>query len=66
MIVCAGVSALQPLLTIAGLERAGNAFVPTQASVEDIQRVVDAAGKATSSNFFGPLIAATTLVSGRT
>jgi NAD(P)-dependent dehydrogenase (short-subunit alcohol dehydrogenase family) len=62
MLVVAGVSALQPLLAIAGLERAGKAFVPPQAGVEDVARVVDVAAKATAGNFVGPLVAAVTMV----
>jgi hypothetical protein len=64
MLVIAGVSALQPLMSIAGVERVGaKAFVPPQAGTEDIIRVVEVALKATAGNFIGPLIAAVTMVS---
>lgn len=55
--VCAGVSALQPLM---GLADAGG---PGQdASAAGIQTAVDIAGRATSGNFNGPLVAALTFV----
>ncbi|KAJ6605382.1 hypothetical protein DFH09DRAFT_1017932 [Mycena vulgaris] len=55
MIVAAGVSALRPLLEIAG-EQSGNA------EPEGIQRVVDVAALATRGNYVGPLVAAVTFI----
>lgn len=57
--VCAGVSALQPLL---GLTDAGEQDAHADASAAGIQRAVDIAGRATSGNFNGPLVAALTFV----
>ncbi|KAF9440899.1 NAD(P)-binding protein, partial [Macrolepiota fuliginosa MF-IS2] len=67
LIVAAGVSALRPLLDIAGLESARvqgqpEEFSPPQADREAIQRVVDVTTAATKGNYFGPLIAAVTFI----
>ena len=62
VVVCAGVSALRPLMEVAGLERSGQSFTPSQASVEGIQHAVDVARQAVNVNYFGPLVSAVTLV----
>lgn len=55
--VCAGVSALQPLLNLTGTTEAGQ-----DASQDGIQSAVDIAGRAIRGNFNGPLVAALTFV----
>ncbi|KAG6816571.1 hypothetical protein H0H87_004931 [Tephrocybe sp. NHM501043] len=64
VIVAAGVSALQPLMTVAGVEAyaGGTSFTPSQASVEGIQRAVDVSIAATRGNYIGPLVAAITFI----
>jgi hypothetical protein len=52
------VSALQPLMAVAGIEDEG----PTQASIAGIQHTVGVAAAATEGNFVGPLIVAVTFV----
>ena len=61
VVVTAGVSALQPLMAIAGVD-SETTFVG-QANKEGIQRVVDVATAATLGNYVGPLISAVTFVS---
>lgn len=66
IIVSAGVSALQPLLTLAGVEPGpgssdgGSVSVP---GVEGVERAKRIAGAAVEGNFVGPLVAAVTFVS---
>ncbi|KAJ7473954.1 hypothetical protein FB451DRAFT_1558246 [Mycena latifolia] len=55
MIVAAGVSALRPLMEVAGAQ-SGNV------GPEGIQRVVDVVGLATRGNYVGPLVAAVTFI----
>lgn len=55
--VCAGVSALQPLMNLTGTGGAGR-----DASEDGIQSAVDMAGRAMNGNFNGPLVAALTFV----
>lgn len=67
LVVAAGVSALKPLLEVAGLESikiSGQTeeFEPPQADREAIQRVVDVSTAATKGNYIGPLIAAVTFI----
>ena len=62
LIVTAGVSALQPLMAVAGVETEGPDSTLGQASAEGIQYTVDVATKATAGNYFGPLVAAVTFV----
>ncbi|KZT73080.1 NAD(P)-binding protein [Daedalea quercina L-15889] len=62
LIVCAGVSALRPLMEVAGLEREGRSFTPPQASAEGIKHTVDIANRAIAVNYFGPLVSAVTLL----
>lgn len=68
LIVAAGVSALRPVLEIAGLESIKvrgepEDFDPPQADAEAIRRVVDVNTAAMKANCVGPLIAAVTFVS---
>lgn len=55
--MCAGVSALRPLLEVAGITAAGE-----EAGVEDVQRTIDVANAALRSNFTGPLVSAVSFV----
>ncbi|KAI0344003.1 NAD(P)-binding protein [Trametopsis cervina] len=57
MIVCAGVSALRPLLEIAGVT--DNA---KQASADDVQRTIDVSNAAIRGNYTGPLVSAVTFI----
>lgn len=61
MHVCAGVSALQPLLSLTGASVTDR---PHDASRAGIQTAVDIAGRAVQGNFNGPLVAALTFVRG--
>ncbi|KAJ7228103.1 hypothetical protein C8J57DRAFT_1387875 [Mycena rebaudengoi] len=63
VIVAAGVSALRPLMEVAGVEpsKDNKAAVP-DATVEGIQRAVDVASLATRGNYVGPLVAAITFI----
>ncbi|KAI1797318.1 NAD(P)-binding protein [Ganoderma leucocontextum] len=62
LVVCAGVSALRPLLEIAGLERKDGKFSPPQCSAEGVQRTVDVANAAIRGNYIGPLVCAVTFI----
>ncbi|KAJ3493472.1 hypothetical protein NLJ89_g11011 [Agrocybe chaxingu] len=62
LVVAAGVSALQPLMAVAGVEPHPRSPNLPQATKEDIQRTVDVAAAATRGNFVGPLVAAVTFV----
>ncbi|GLB36820.1 putative oxidation-reduction process [Lyophyllum shimeji] len=64
VIVAAGVSALQPLMAVAGLEAhsKGSKFVPPKATKTGIQRAVDVSVAATRGNYVGPLVAAITFI----
>ncbi|KAG5649491.1 hypothetical protein H0H81_003486 [Sphagnurus paluster] len=64
VIVAAGVSALQPLLAVAGLEASANGskFTPSQATTKGIQNAVDVSAAATRGNYVGPLVAAVTFI----
>lgn len=55
--VCAGVSALQPVMALTGAEGREDA------AAEGIQDAVDVTGKAVQGNLFGPMVAALTFVS---
>jgi hypothetical protein len=57
LVVAAGVSALQPLMTIAGVDTSVG-----HATKEGIQHVADVAAAATQGNYVGPLISAVTFV----
>lgn len=63
LVVCAGVSALRPLLELAGLERKDERLSPLQASAEGVQHTVDVANAAIRGNYIGPLVCAVTFVS---
>jgi len=67
VIVAAGVSALKPLMGVAGLESTRvrgqqEEFNPPQADAMAIQNVVDVTAAATKGNYEGPLIAAVTFI----
>ncbi|TFY54112.1 hypothetical protein EVJ58_g9049 [Rhodofomes roseus] len=62
VVVCAGVSALRPLMEVAGLERDGRSFTPSQATAEGLKHTVDVARKAVNVNYLGPLVSAVALV----
>ncbi|KAL4069152.1 hypothetical protein V8B97DRAFT_1963722 [Scleroderma yunnanense] len=62
LIVTAGVSALQPLMTVAGVEMSTPDIVGSQASPEGIQHAVNAATAAVNGNYIGPYIAAVTFI----
>ena len=62
LVVAAGVSALQPLMTIAGVDTGRENTSVEQATREGIQRVVDVAAAAARGNYVGPLISAVTFV----
>lgn len=55
--VCAGVSALQPVMALTGTSRAEE-----DAAVKGIRNAVDIAGRAVQGNLVGPLVAAVTFV----
>lgn len=57
VIITAGVISLQPLLSIANLKHESD-----HVELEGVKRVVDVAQAALHSNFFGPLVTATTFV----
>ena len=63
LIVTAGVSALQPLMSVAGVEMSTPDIVGSQASPEGIQHAVNAANAAVNGNYIGPFIAAVAFVS---
>lgn len=65
--MAAGVSALKPLLSVAGLDSTRvrgqpEEFDPPQADATAVQKVVDITAVATKANYVGPLIAAVTFV----
>ncbi|KAG5640680.1 hypothetical protein DXG03_007544 [Asterophora parasitica] len=64
VVVAAGVSALQPLMAVAGVEShsGGASFTPPQASAESIQKAVDISAAATRGNYVGPLVSAITFI----
>lgn len=59
LVLSAGVSALQPLLSVAGLKGSGAGM----ADIEGLNRVRDVAAAAMRGNFTGPLLSAVTYVS---
>jgi hypothetical protein len=61
LIVAAGVSALRPVLEIAGVE--GQSV--TQPSLEGVRRVEDVAMAAIKGNYLGPLLSVVTMVRHR-
>lgn len=62
VIVSAGVSAIQPLMSLAGLKEPRSTTSTTQVSASDMQRAVDTVFKAVNGNFTGPLVAALAFV----
>ncbi|EDR04783.1 uncharacterized protein LACBIDRAFT_303996 [Laccaria bicolor S238N-H82] len=62
IVVAAGVSALQPLMAVAGVETANGGFTPEEATREGIKRVTEVATAAITGNYVGPLIAAVTFI----
>jgi hypothetical protein len=62
LIVAAGVSALQPLMSVAGVEVHGKEFTPTQPTKDGIKKAVEITAAATRGNYVGPLVAAITFV----
>ncbi|KAI1472164.1 NAD(P)-binding protein [Daldinia caldariorum] len=56
--ICAGVSAVQPVMSLAGV-RPGE---ERDASDTDIQKAFDLATRATQGNFYGPFVAAVTFI----
>lgn len=58
--VCAGVSALQPIMALTG--RGADEGDDGDASEEGVRRAVEIAGRAMKGNFEGPLVAAVTFV----
>lgn len=59
LVLSAGVSALQPLLSVAGLKGSDAGM----ADIEGLNRVRDVAAAAMRGNFTGPLLSAVTYVS---
>lgn len=57
VIVCAGVSALLPLLEVAGVTGNGD-----QATADGVQHAVDVSNAALRGNYTGPLVSAVTFV----
>lgn len=62
LILTAGVSALQPLMSVAGVDMSASDIAGSQASPEGIQHAVDTATAAVHGNFIGPYVAATSFV----
>ncbi|EFI28555.1 hypothetical protein CC1G_13577 [Coprinopsis cinerea okayama7 len=62
LIVAAGVSALQPLLAIAGADVRGSELTSTHTTTEGIQRTRSVALAALNGNYIGPLVAAVTFI----
>ena len=63
LVVTAGVSALRPVLEIAGV---GDGSAAAQPSVDGVQRVADVALAAIQGNYIGPLLSVVTMVRFRT
>ncbi|KAG9310401.1 hypothetical protein JVU11DRAFT_9539 [Chiua virens] len=62
LILTAGVSALQPLMSVAGVDMFAPDVFGSQASPEGIRHAVDAARAAVNGNFVGPYVAAVTFI----
>ncbi|TRM62430.1 hypothetical protein BD626DRAFT_499204 [Schizophyllum amplum] len=60
--VAAGVSALRPLMEVAGVEKTKSGFSPASASKDDIQKASEVASAAIHSNYIGPLMSAVTFI----
>lgn len=61
LVVAAGVSALQPLMAVAGVEATRDNQLK-DATKEGIQHTINVAAAATRGNYVGPLLAAITFV----
>ncbi|KAN0136346.1 hypothetical protein V8E53_005714 [Lactarius tabidus] len=59
LVISAGVSALRPVLEIAGV---GDVSAATQPSVDGVQRVADVALAAIKGNYVGPLLSVVTMI----
>ena len=66
LILTAGVSALQPLMSVAGVDMSAPDIFGSQARPEGVQHAVNAATAAVNGNFIGPYIAAIAFVRPRT
>jgi len=62
LLVVAGVSALRPLLEIAGVTREGKKFNPQDCTLSGLQDGVRIAHAAMQGNYVGPLVAALTFI----
>jgi len=62
LIIAAGVSALQPLMTVAGVTMSKDGPSPAHAPADAINHAVGVAKAALDGNFFGPYISAITFV----
>ncbi|KAI0661549.1 NAD-P-binding protein [Cubamyces menziesii] len=62
LVISAGVSALRPLLEVAGVERRDGAFYPLHAGSEGVRCAVSAGTAAMQGNYVGPLICAVTFI----
>ncbi|EPQ61266.1 NAD P-binding protein [Gloeophyllum trabeum ATCC 11539] len=62
LIVAAGVSALKPLLEVAGVEKKGKTFTPPAADEVGLQKTVEVTAAAMKGNYIGPLVAAVSLI----
>ncbi|KAI0671540.1 NAD-P-binding protein [Trametes maxima] len=62
LVVSAGVSALRPLLEVAGVEQHNGKFHPPRTDATGVQRAVSAAAAAIQGNYIGPLVCAVTLI----
>ncbi|KIK95992.1 hypothetical protein PAXRUDRAFT_826463 [Paxillus rubicundulus Ve08.2h10] len=62
VILTAGVSALQPLMSVAGIDMSAPGPVGSQANADGIQHAVKAATAAVNGNFIGPYVVAITFI----
>ncbi|KAH7923772.1 NAD(P)-binding protein [Leucogyrophana mollusca] len=62
LIICAGVSALQPLMCVAGVDMGVRDTKPSHATREGIKNAVDISNAALRGNFTSPFVAAVTFI----
>ncbi|KAI0649323.1 NAD-P-binding protein [Trametes meyenii] len=62
LLVSAGVSALRPLLEVAGIEQHDGKLYPPRTDAAGVQRAVSAAAAAIQGNYIGPLVCAVTFI----
>ncbi|EJD55237.1 NAD(P)-binding protein [Auricularia subglabra TFB-10046 SS5] len=64
VIIAAGVSALRPLLSVAGVEHdiRGNAFAPGQVTLAGLQNAQHVAERAVAGNYIGPMLSLIALI----